>query len=85
MVIIITSLPTIQTKYSPVIYYIISIVRAVEKKKQSGSERSSPAVWAAVKVADNYDDDGGDVFDNDDVGDVGGVFDDGDEGDGVKL
>ena len=83
MVIIITSLPTIQTKYSPAIYYIISIVRAVEKKKQSGSERSSPAVWAAVKVVDN-DDDGGDVFDNDDVGDVVGAVDEGDEADGVK-
>ena len=88
MVIIITSLPLIQTKHSPAIYHIstVSIVRAVEKKRQSGSERSSPAVWAAVKVVDNDDDDGGDLCDDDDDdGDVGGVADDGDDGDGVKL
>ena len=92
MVIIITSLPLIQTKHSPAIYCIftVSIVRAVEKKRQSGSERSSPAVWAAVKVVDNDDDDGGDLCDDDDDddGDVGGVADDrddGDDGDGVKL
>ena len=66
MVIIITSLPLIQTKYSPAIFYIftVSIVRAVEKKRQSGSERSSPAVWAAVKVVDNDDGDRGDLCDD---------------------
>ena len=84
MVIIITSLPPIQAKYSPAIFYIftVSIVRAVEKKRQSGSERSSPAVWAAVKVLDNDDDDGGgDVGEYGDTGDVG---DGGDEGFDVK-
>ena len=87
MVILITSLPLIQTKYSPAIFYIftVSIVRAVEKKRQSGSERSSPAVWAAVKVVDNDDDDGGgDVGEYGDTGDVSDVGDGGDEGFDVK-
>ena len=82
MVIIITSLPLIQTKHSPAIYCIftVSIVRAVEKKRQSGSERSSPAVWAAVKVVDNDDDYG----EYGHVGDAGDVGDGGDEGFDVK-